>query len=357
MLTRRELVRSLGWGAVGAAASALPLACRRPRKREDVLSEIILDVVAPDTTKTADASQALAFATGTLSKTPTRAALAAARGAFHTALTAWKRAQCFRDGPMVETDALLRASFWPARPQAIEAALTAPRADAPSFVDELGVDAKGIFAIEHLLFPLNTDPERVLASLAESGARRARFVHALADNVAGCARKAATVLGDGAAYSARFAQGGQQSVSRLVGQMVSTVEALLVHRLDLVLGLERSRMLKPAEVEGWPSGTSHTIALVELETTERLYGVEREGGLSELVRPVAPAIDDRVRERLGVALEAVRKIHAPLERTVVSDRPALSAAAEATKALELALKVDLASALGVTVTFQSGDGD
>jgi predicted lipoprotein len=357
MPTRRELFRAFGWSALGAAGPALTLACRRPRKREEVLSAIVLYVVAPDVASTADASRALALATGPLARAPTPAALEAARRAFRAALMAWKRAHCFRDGPIVETDALLCASFWPVRPQAIEAALASPRADAQSFIDELGVDAKGIFAIEHLLFPLNTDLERAAAALAESGARRARFVHALADNVAACARRAATVLGDGAAYSARFAQGGQQSVSRLVGQMVSTVEALLVNRLDLVLGLERSRMLKPAEVEGWPSGTSHTIALTELETIERLYGVEREGGLSELVRPVAPAIDDRVRQRLGAALEAVRKIHAPLERTVAGDRPALSAAGQAVKALELALKVDVASALGVTVTFQSGDGD
>jgi predicted lipoprotein len=64
-----------------------------------------------------------------------------------------------------------------------------------------------------------------------------------------------------------------------------------------------------------------------------------------------------VSQRYTEALAAVRALEAPLERVVTTDRATLAAAAQATKALELALKVDLASALGVTITFQTGDGD
>jgi predicted lipoprotein len=47
----------------------------------------------------------------------------------------------------------------------------------------------------------------------------------------------------------------------------------------------------------------------------------------------------------------------PLERAAVSSRTTLAAAASAAKDLELALKVDLTRALGVTITFASTDGD
>ena len=53
----------------------------------------------------------------------------------------------------------------------------------------------------------------------------------------------------------------------------------------------------------------------------------------------------------------MQALGAPLERVVTTNRPALAVAAAVTKVLERSLKVDVASALGVTLTFQTGDGD
>ena len=103
-------------------------------------------------------------------------------------------------------------------------------------------------------------------------------------------------------------------MSRLVSQMTSTVETLAVSRLDLVLGLSQSRLLKPTDVEGWPSGTSQQLALAELSGIERLCTGGDGGtgtGLAELVRVVAPAVELRLKRRVGDAMSAVRKLSAP----------------------------------------------
>jgi predicted lipoprotein len=163
------------------------------------------------------------------------------------------------------------------------------------------------------------------------------------------------VLGDGRAFAEQFAAGGQVSLNRLIGQMAGTVENVASNRLNLVLGLDKNHMLRASQVEGWPSGTSQAIALALLIGTQRLY--EGKGRLGDLVKPVAPAIDERIRSGFAEAVVAVEKLGAPLEQIVKVDRPALEGAVTATKALELAMKVDLASALGITITFQSGDGD
>jgi len=47
----------------------------------------------------------------------------------------------------------------------------------------------------------------------------------------------------------------------------------------------------------------------------------------------------------------------PLEEAAVKDRAAIEAAYEKARALEITLKVDVVSALGVTLTFSSNDGD
>jgi uncharacterized protein len=345
-------------GAIFWASCVLGQGCHKPRTKREVLSELVLEVVAPDLRAVVAASQKQRDIVAAFRDAPTLASLRTARQACRVALPAWKRAHCFRSGPMVDTNALLRAAFWPPRPAAIEAVVTGVAPIDDALVEALGADAKGMYAVEALLFPLDLDETRVLAAFeGGSGERRRTLLFALARNVASHAQSANRALGDGHAFAERYGAAGQESVSRLVNQMVSSVESLAFSRLGIVLGLAESRMLKPADVEGWPSGSSTALALAELTGIERLYGTSKRGGLRELVRVASPAIDLRVQQRLDEALKAVRQLSAPLERVVMDNRAALAAAVASTKALELALKVDVASALGVTLTFQTGDGD
>jgi predicted lipoprotein len=352
---RRDFLRN---SALISGSLLLFPSCRRERTKGEVLSELVLDVVTPDVRAALAASRKLRESLAAFANAPTLVTLHKGREACRDVLPAWKRTHCFRNGPTVETNALLRATFWPARPSAIEAAISGATPIDEALVELLGADAKGIYAVEYLLFPLELDDAGTLAAFdGASGEPRRKLLVALARNVEAHAENASRALGDGTAYAARFAAAGQQSVSRLVNQLVSTVENLAFSKLGLVLGLAESQLLKPAEVEGWPSGTSSQLALAELTGVERLYGASKRGGLGELVRAVAPVVDLRVEQRFLDALQALRQLNAPLERMVLSNRPALAAAAASTKALELALKVDVASALGVTLTFQTGDGD
>lgn len=345
--------------ALAASATELIVGCRRqPPTRQAVLVALVHEVVLPDTKAVATTSRELERAVSSLASAPSTSTMHEARARFVPALLAWKRAQCFRAGPMVETSALVRALFWPARPAAVEAALAETTAINETAVSNLGADARGMYALEYLLFPLEGDEATAAAAFSgDAGRRRRELCRALAVNVARYADSASKSLGDGLAFSTSFAQGGQLSLSALVQQMIETVETLSTNRLELVLGLAQSRMLKPHELEGWPSGTSQAITLAQLTATEQLYRGGKSGGISDLAAASAPAIAERVSQKYAIAVEAVRSLGAPLERVVTTDREKLKSAAAAVKALELALKVDLASALGVTITFQTGDGD
>jgi predicted lipoprotein len=225
-------------------------------------------------------------------------------------------------------------------------------------VAELGVDVKGLYALEYLLFPLELDDARAAERFTgSSGRRRAELAAALARSIQRYAKVAAQRLGTGDAYAQSFARAGNESLSALLAELIATVENVSALRLDYVLKLAESRMLKPREIEGWPSALSHEIALTLVASSERLYRGGSGGGISSLARAVAPAVDERVRAHYAEALEAVRALGAPLERVVRSNREALVRAAGATKKLEIAMKVELTSALGVTLTFASTDGD
>jgi uncharacterized protein len=325
---------------------------RRPPTREEALRELVLEVVVPDTAEVDASSVALLRDLRSFEATPAPSALVAARASFRRALLAWKRAACFGVGPLVETSALVRAAFWPVRTVALEETLAKASLLDERFVAELGVDLKGLYALEHLLFP--TDP----ASLeGVSAARRRRLMTLVAQGVREHAGRVKRALGDGEDFTRRFVEAGQASLSQLVERLIVVVEHVAAHRLALVADLEQSAMLKAAFVEGAPSGTSQEIALTELVAAERLYRGATGRGLEALVSTTAPAVRDRVDERFTRALATLRAVGAPLEVAAGSKRDALSAAAAAAKALELALKVDLTAALGVTITFAATDGD
>jgi predicted lipoprotein len=301
-------------------------------------------------------SAALEKAASELAAQPSPEALVVCRERWCSALLDWKRLYCFRSGPFVETSALYRAAFWPLRAQGLARTLsgTAPIDDLS--LDRLGVDQKGLYALEYLLFGAEGGQDVLPLLSGPSNARPRELVVAAARGVNKLARLGADKLGDGKGYAVAFAAGGQDNLNRVVNQMLETVESNYEH-LARVLGLAASGMLRSVEVEGWPSGQSHQIARTIFDQTGRLYARPGRPGLSELVRAKSAPMDDHLRAALAKMQEAAAALDAPLEQLVRRDRARLEAAAKAAKALEVALKVDLASALGVTLTFTSGDGD
>ncbi len=343
---------------LGVTLAAALGACRRAKTREEVLSALVREVVTPEVVEVAATSRELERAITRFTGAPELAALRSARKDWHYALVAWKRAECFRAGPMLETHALVRGAFWPARAAAIEPILAASTPLDAAYINELAVNARGIYAIEYLLFPLELDESAtVLRFAGENASRRRSYLQKIAYSLAEYADLAARELGDGSAFAARFAGEGQKSLSALVAQIITTIEKLSAQRLDLVLRLEQRGMLQPNEVEGWPSGSSHEIVANQFLTSQELYEGGSGGGIADLTRAAAPAIAERVAERFKVARKAVLALDAPLERLVKTKRAAVEGASAATKALEITMKTELTSALGLTLTFQSTDGD
>ena len=145
-------------------------------------------------------------------------------------------------------------------------------------------------------------------------------------------------------------------MNRLVAQMVYTVENVADNRFARTARLVDAGNLKAADVEGGGGRMSQQIALSSLRATEELY-LAAERGLCRLVAAQSPAVDRALRSAFAQSITAVSDLGAPLEEAAQRDRVRFDAAAVAVKTLERALKVDLASSLGVTSTFASVDGD
>jgi len=326
--------------------------CTAAPTREEVLRTAVARQLVPDMQALArDAAELTVHLRALSADCPS---LSAAQSAWRRALLSWERVYAFRVGPLVDNSGLLRARFWPTRQAALEARLAAPEPLSAAAVEQLGVDVRGMYALEWLLF---VEPTQGLCAATQAGTQKRAGALAFAQNVQGYADRALAQLGDGSALVSTLRVEAQESVSRLVNQMVATVETLASDRLAVVIEMAAHDDLRSSEVQAAASGLSQQLVLVQLAATEALYLGHQGDGLSALVRPVAGQIDERVRARFVAARNLTEQLGAPLEVAVVFDRARVLAAFRALKELELALKVDLASALGVTLTFTAGDGD
>jgi predicted lipoprotein len=345
--------------ALACVLAALAFGCHRTPQKNQILAAVAREVALPIHRGLDAESRNLHAAVTAFADAPSVPTLTAARVTWRKTAVAWRRAYAFREGPLVETSALLRAAYWPSNPKHHQAMLADTAPITADRIQEAGVEAKGLYVIEALLFE-GGEPAAAVPALwqGESGARRVQLLRVLAADVQSYGAAIAGRLETGGdAFVNKYAEAGQGSLNRLVNQLIESIEGVAVNRLQLVIGLADSHLLKSSEVEGWPSGSSHLLALAPIEVSQQLYLGGPSGGISALVRNASPEQDERVRAAFALAVAKIEALGGPLEQVVTSKRPALEEAAAVTRNLEITIKTELANALGIALTFVGGDGD
>lgn len=337
LITRRQFT-SLG----PLVAFSAVFGCGK-RDQAAVLSALVTDVVLAMARDMRAESSALHAALRALSREPNAAHLRAAQATFTQATLAWKRASAFRSGPFVSSNAFQRAAFWPARSQLIDDVLDSPEPIDEPRIEALAVDARGLYALEYLLF--DVDNARAVAVASDlHGARARAYALELGANVRGYAERVLRSLGDGRDYAQRFAGGHQASVDTLVAQALDTLSVAL-GKFDRIERARRDSVPWPAAVEGYFSGSSHQIVSALVTGTRLLYSGSGKGGLSELVAAGSPRIDDHVRQSFDAAEQRLGALGAPLELTLDTQPVRFHAAAAAVRELRHVLEVEMQSAL------------
>ncbi len=339
---------------LGFGSALLGDACSRPPRREAVLEALVRHIVAPDALEMRVRSRAFAATIARLAAQPNSVALDAAKDDWKRCVLAWKRAGSFRRGPIMEKNALARATSFPARRDAIEAVLAEQRPLDAARLEELGANAKGLFALEYLFFEREAEPGHSL--LQPENGRVRRYAELAAELVKVGAERVAEELGsDGGRFAAMFAQGATHSVNVVVGQMVENIERL-VQKLATALRTESTRE-RESVIDGLASGLSLELSLTTLSASARFYNGNDSLGLGDLVAVTAAETHEHLRAGFSRAERVLRDLGLPIERAASRDKSKIEKAISALKELEVAMKTELSSALGVTLTFIPIDGD
>ncbi|UQA62238.1 imelysin family protein [Polyangium aurulentum] len=346
--------------------------CEVPRAddsaQQAVMHDLAYEVMLPINAEVEDEALALATAVGAYCDAPSDETLSAAQDAWRAARVPWKHAEAFRFGPAEDLRLGSAIDFWPVRPDSVESAITAaPVPVTPEHIASLGASAKGMPALEYLLF----DPAGALGGSDEVAKRRCSFARALGETIG----KDATTIHqawspEGGAFVDQVALAGagsklfatgQDGVARVVNLIISQLHQISEKKLGGPLGVSTGAAPDSTTVESRFSDNSTEDLLNNLRGMEEIYlgqhGEHSGKGLSSLVRPKSAPIDDAVRKALEDAKAKAAAIPGPLRLAIVNDAAAVQAALDSAKALRRLFTADVASVLGVSVTLSDSDGD
>jgi len=336
--------------------------------RKAMLQDYVTNLIRPAYGDLRAKAQTLHDAAQAFESAPSLSALQTLQNAWQTTAIAWQYANAFNFGPAGEEG--LRKSLveeigtFPANSAKINAAMAAGTWN----LNDFNRDARGLPAIEYLIFPAAGDDAAVLAAFNASPAR-GQYLTALTQDLR--ARVAAVHdawLGN---YATDFVENAGtdagSSTSQLYNEMVRSFEALKNFKLGLPMGRRPGQtMPEPQLVEAPYSGASlvllghHFNAIEGIWRGKNAAGVEGIGFRAYLENVEGgPALIQSTEAQLAAARAALEAVP---EAPVLSEQIAQSPAAVEALYIEIQkltryLKSDMSSLLGIAITYSSGDGD
>jgi predicted lipoprotein len=375
---RRPLAKGLlllaGWAAIASVAgcsSSTPtpeagvreLGTTAPATRHDVVARLADQVIVPGYRSLADATAALQRELERVCAAPVDAAgLASVQQAWRVADEAWWTTAAYRFGPATDQRAAAAIDFAidSAKIDKLLAATDPPTPITPDRLDDTGADVRGLAGVEHVLFspgaPADLDARRcsyalAAATLAATAAADVSTAWERGEDGERSFRDQLVEPGDGGMWA-----GEQEVIADLVNGSIAALGTVA----DMGLGRASG------DVTGTPepdvdSGRAHALLDGELAVIagvdSMFHGADGAGGLNDLVRIRSNPTVTRLDRQLADSADAIRAIPAPLATVPVDGLGPVKTAYEQVRATRITYRTEVASQLGVTLSFSDSDGD
>lgn len=333
--------------------------------RAALLDHYAQNSIIPAYNALAENTQALQGAASTFRGSNTETNLQTLRNAWKAAALSWQNANHFNFGPAGEEG--LRKGLveeigtFPVAVSKIESSVSTGQWNTSDF----NRDARGLLAIEYLLYGENQSNAQIIAAFAASP-KRAELLLALTEDVH---KRVSTVQNAWQTYQVEFVKNAGtdvgSSTSMLYNELVRSYEALKNFKVGVPLGKRAGQTkTEPQLAEAYYSGTSLELLRTHFNAVESLwYGratvngsgfkayLESAVGGKELVAATEIQIN-----AVKQALAAVPTTPSMAEQ-IKSSPAKLEALHTELQKLTRFFKSDMSSLLGIAITFSSGDGD
>jgi predicted lipoprotein len=296
--------------------------------------------------------------------------LKAVQSLFKSAYINWQSASEFNYfGPASSIQPILSGlNIFPTDSVKIESNITAANNNVTAFANTA---AKGFPALDYILFG-GTGANLTGFTTDANAANRKAYLAAVSADIK--SEVTAVVKGwsaSGGNYIATFLNGTGNSISSSLGlllnSMIQDLEITKNDRLGIPLGkMPAGQPILPKELEAYFSGISAQLATAQIKAMQDLYlgiGVNGNGpGLQDYVIKANPQynggpLDGAITTNFVSAITGLQGIPDPLSATIQSNPAPATAVYTTTQLLVVLLKTDMASSLGVLITFGDNDGD
>jgi predicted lipoprotein len=330
--------------------------------RAALLTSLANDLIVPNFQALQASVQELAMAAEDFTQNTTEANLLALRAAWEQAALDQQHCSAFGFGPAN----LLLGPFtevlavFPANEAEIEQNMHNPDFDLANSFDR---DIRGFYAIEYLIYGAGGELADLLAGFDQS---RKHYLLLLVDELETTCNRIVTswqtdylrtfIANDGTAAGS--------SISLLYNAFVKDYENLKNYKLELPAGLTAGQAgPEPDLVEAYYSGLSRTLLVAHFNSVKNIWeGLSRDEaeliGFRDWLEALVggPELVMQTREAIQQIEQALAALpDRPLSEQ--ADSPALSNLRDYLQANTANFKSSMSSLLGISITFNSGDGD
>ncbi|HMB97947.1 MAG TPA: imelysin family protein [Balneolaceae bacterium] len=301
---------------------------------------------------------------------PNESTLAAAQDDLKEARLAWQSANMFQFGPAESN--LLRAIFntFPTDAAKIESNVESGDFNLNTIGNR---DAAGFPALGYLLHGVGDNPAEVIAAYTDNLNAENRILY-LQENITLIQTSADATYEEwspeGGNFVANFLseQNSGVDVGSSLGQLIN---AFILHyerfirdgKIGIPAGVRSANVPRPTTTEAFYAGYSSELAVENMNAVSRLFfgnSLNGEQGIGlddNLIALEAGGLADNIGIELNEAIASLQALNDPLaDQIETNNEPVLNAFTEMQDLIVL-LKADMASRLGISITFQDNDGD
>lgn len=335
--------------------------------RSKMLQNYADNLIIPAYSNLQNAISELQTSAITFTDNPAVNSLADLQLTWEAAYASWQYGNSYNFGPAAEEglqkSLIEEIGIFPASTSKIENAISTGIYN----LNDFNRDARGLVAIEYLIFNLNDDNATVVNSFQSQN--RKKYLIDLIANIKSRTDAVAAAWNGG--YRNEFINNdgtdAGSSTSHLYNEFVRSYEFIKTFKIGLPLGkLSGQTQPEPTKVEAYYSGKSIKMFKTHFKSIEDIwYGRKTDGtdgiGFKEYLESVEGgsalvAATEAQLASINIALNAVSETPRFSDQLLTSPLPIDALHIELQKNTRY-FKSDMSSLLGIAITFSSGDGD
>ena len=334
--------------------------------RSDFLTNMADTIIVPAFENAVKKADSLVYYTSAFTENPTASNLTNLQIQWKITSLAWAGIQIYDFGPAMEQDLKSSVDVWPVSSSQIENLTTVTAASFnQSYINGVESNKKGLPAIEYLIFYPQTDSVLAAFSTKTHAETRKAYLKELSINIYNKINSVKDTWKN--EYRTAFINNKGVELGTSTNYLTNHLIMYLEHLLNAKLGIPSGNKpvgstIKPSLIENPYSKFSIAVMLENINVIEKTFKGGSGSGFDNYLDNLKVTNDkgplsQQINDQIVRFRNAVKTLNEPYAETLVSNKADVDKAWVEGKILLRLLKLDMTSALGISISYTDNDGD